>query len=191
VTTTSTLLANALWQQGYKWEDLVAALRAAGFTKIDCIRVAVELLRLPLAEAKRIVHFSPTWSDRRADDDAFHELAVTAVAAWGSDPGHSGVVEAELRPQQVAERLVGVVTALRANDTEYARAIIAELLSAQDATHVVLLSGALTAALAGMAQIQDENLVAALGELVATGVLSSGPDTAEAMARAEVALADH
>lgn len=187
----STALANSLWHQGYKWEDLVAALRADGFTKIDCIRVAVELLRIPLAEAKRIVHFSPVWIDCRASDDAFHERAVTAATDWVNDPTQAEADDAGLRHQYLAERLVGVVTAIRASDIESARAIVAELLGAQDAAEVVMLSGVLTAALAEMAQIHDENLVEALGILVATFVDPAGPGTADAIARAEVALADH
>ena len=79
MTTTAVDRASTLWKDGYQWEELVAALRGEGFTKIDSIRVAVDLLRLPLSEAKRLVHLSPAWSDLRTRDDAFHALSADAV----------------------------------------------------------------------------------------------------------------
>jgi len=55
----ATTRARELWQEGRAWEDMIADLRAEGFSKIDCIRVTVELLRVPLGEAKALVHFAP------------------------------------------------------------------------------------------------------------------------------------
>jgi hypothetical protein len=45
-----------------------------GFSTVESIRATVEILRLPLADAKRLVHESRAWADRRADDDRFHEV---------------------------------------------------------------------------------------------------------------------
>jgi hypothetical protein len=189
VTTTAIDRATALWNEGYQWEDLVAALRAAGFTKIDCIRVAIDLLRLPLSEAKRLIHLSPAWSDVRTRDDAFHALAAAAVAGAIDDADASAeAAETGLNHEELAQRLVAVVTALRASDLDTARTIVAELLDDQEPAQVVILSGVLTAALAEMAEIGQENLIQALGILVATDVEASTADAAEALARAEKAL---
>jgi len=65
--------ATALWDEGARWDEILASLRAEGFSKVDCIRTSVEILRLPLADAKRIVHESQAWADRRGTDDQFHD----------------------------------------------------------------------------------------------------------------------
>jgi hypothetical protein len=79
--------ATALWNGGARWDEILESLRAEGFSKVDCIRATVEILRLPLADAKRIVHESRAWADRRErDDEEFHdtlEAAFRAEAAGG------------------------------------------------------------------------------------------------------------
>ena len=77
----ATTRARELWQEGLAWEDMIGDLRAEGFSKIDCIRVTVELLRVPLGEAKGLVHFSPAWADVRQSDDTYQALAAAALAA--------------------------------------------------------------------------------------------------------------
>ncbi|MDQ1504662.1 MAG: hypothetical protein QOD57_2389, partial [Actinomycetota bacterium] len=54
------------------------------FTKVECIRATVEILRLPLADAKRIVHESRAWADRREDGDRFHEVLEAEFRAEAS-----------------------------------------------------------------------------------------------------------
>jgi hypothetical protein len=66
--------ATALWDEGARWNEILASLRAEGFSKVDCIRATVEILRLPLVDAKRIVHESQAWADRRETDDQFHDV---------------------------------------------------------------------------------------------------------------------
>lgn len=66
--------ATALWDGGARWDQILASLRSEGFSKVDCIRATVEILRLPLADAKRIVHESRAWADRRETDDQFHDV---------------------------------------------------------------------------------------------------------------------
>lgn len=43
-------------------------------SKVDCIRATVEILRLPLADAKRLVHESRAWADPQEPDDQFHDV---------------------------------------------------------------------------------------------------------------------
>lgn len=180
--------AQELWEKGYVWNDVVGTLRREGFSKIDCIRATTDVLRIPLAEAKRLVHFSPTWSDVRSRDDAFHSLASAALASATRDADHPENSE-RLSHAGLAQRFVGVVTALREGDLDGARTIVEELLDDEEPDRVVLLSGVLTAALAEMAQIGTENLIEALGILVATTVDPPPADAAAAIALAEEALA--
>lgn len=71
--------ATNLWAEGERWEAILAALRADGFSKVESIRATVELLRLPLGEAKWLVHNSATWSDSKAKDDAWQERLVAEL----------------------------------------------------------------------------------------------------------------
>ncbi len=54
-------------------EQLLAALRQYGLTKIDTIKFLREQCGFELNRAKEFVHFSETWADLRSSDDAFHE----------------------------------------------------------------------------------------------------------------------
>lgn len=71
--------AAALWQMGERWEAILEVLRAEGFSKVDCIKATVEQLRLPLGEAKQIVHDSAAWADVRDGDEVWHESLATEV----------------------------------------------------------------------------------------------------------------
>ncbi|MDQ1539139.1 MAG: hypothetical protein QOE58_3532 [Actinomycetota bacterium] len=73
--------AASLWDDGARWDAILATLRAEGFTKVDCIKATVELLRLPLADAKRVVHDSQTWADVRGRDDEWHDSLAAELAA--------------------------------------------------------------------------------------------------------------
>ncbi|SDZ19985.1 hypothetical protein SAMN05421504_110236 [Amycolatopsis xylanica] len=52
-------------------EAKLAMLRANGFSQVDCIRALSE--GSTLAEAKRVVHLSETWADRRDASEQLHE----------------------------------------------------------------------------------------------------------------------
>ena len=54
-------------------ERVLQYLRQGGCTKVDSMRVIVELKDLTLDDAKRIVHFSKTWEDIRNRDEEWHE----------------------------------------------------------------------------------------------------------------------
>jgi hypothetical protein len=73
-----------MWGEGGRWDEILACLRSEGFSKIDCTRATVEILRLPLADAKRLVHESRAWADQREPDDQFHEVLEAEVRAWAS-----------------------------------------------------------------------------------------------------------
>lgn len=73
--------AATLWQTGERWDAILGALRAEGFSKIDCIKATVEQLRLPLADAKRVVHDNAAWSDVRARDDELLDQWASEVEA--------------------------------------------------------------------------------------------------------------
>jgi hypothetical protein len=81
--------------------ECCALLRARGLSKVESIVVLAQALGLSLDAAKRTVHFSAAWSDRRASDEQFHEdleRALRQVEAGEdspeappgtcSDPGH-------------------------------------------------------------------------------------------------------
>lgn len=76
--------ATAMWDDGARWDEILGTLRDEGFSKVECIRATVEILRLPLADAKRIVHESRAWADRREDDDRFHEVLEAEFRADAS-----------------------------------------------------------------------------------------------------------
>lgn len=73
--------AIAMWAVGDRWDAVMQTLRAEGYTKTDCIRASVEILRLPLADAKRLVHESSVWHDRRDSDDELHDALIAEVGA--------------------------------------------------------------------------------------------------------------
>lgn len=160
--------AELLWNQGIAWPELVTTLRDEGFTKIDCVRVAVHLLRVPLMDAKRLVHHNPAWKEERSADDALHALAAKAAeaAARAGQTERSTSTGGMLENRELAERLVGAVTALHDNDVDQARMIVSELLDGESPERALLLSAGLTAALVDMSTIGDENLLEALGILV-------------------------
>ena len=59
-------------QHGAKLEEIVRTLREGGFSKVQSIKALVDLGQATMAEAKPIVHYSPTWADVRARDEEFH-----------------------------------------------------------------------------------------------------------------------
>lgn len=73
--------ASMMWDEGARWDAILVALRNEGFSKIDCVRATVDLLRLPLADAKRVVHESYAWTDRREHDDRWHDALMVELQA--------------------------------------------------------------------------------------------------------------
>jgi ribosomal protein L7/L12 len=73
--------ATALWTEGRRWDAVMQSLRTEGYSKIDCIRASVDVLRLPLADAKRLVHESDVWRDLRDADDEWHDALIAELGA--------------------------------------------------------------------------------------------------------------
>jgi ribosomal protein L7/L12 len=75
------LLADAreLLDDEHDIEQVLRFLRAAGFGMIDSIKATMALTGVPLGEAKRLVHTSAAWADRRAEHDALHRAVAEAV----------------------------------------------------------------------------------------------------------------
>ncbi len=68
--------AASLWAKGHRWDEVLRALRAEGRSKNDSIRATVEVLRLSLSAAKRLVHGSEAWLDAREPDERWHDELV-------------------------------------------------------------------------------------------------------------------
>ena len=62
------------------WEQVLAQLRAEGFSPIESIKVTRAVLHVSLGEAKRIVHQSRAWEDARDGFDQLHDVAEAAAA---------------------------------------------------------------------------------------------------------------
>lgn len=62
------------------WEQVLAQLRAEGFSPIESIKVTRAVLHVSLGEAKRIVHQSRAWADAREGFDQLHDVAEAAAA---------------------------------------------------------------------------------------------------------------
>ena len=77
--------ANGMWDEGGRWDEILVRLRAEGFSKVDCIRATVEVVRLPPTDAKRLVHDSRAWADRRELDDEFHGVLEVEFRTEASD----------------------------------------------------------------------------------------------------------
>jgi ribosomal protein L7/L12 len=62
------------------WEQVLAQLRADGFSPIESIKVTRAVLHVSLGEAKRIVHQSRAWEDACEGFDQLHDVAEAAAA---------------------------------------------------------------------------------------------------------------
>jgi ribosomal protein L7/L12 len=71
------------------WETVLAALRAEGFSKIDCVRATVEVRQIPLQEAKKLVHGSYAWNDIRESDDSLLDSILEDAIDWGAETNPS------------------------------------------------------------------------------------------------------
>ncbi|MBI1199951.1 MAG: hypothetical protein GC203_18995 [Phenylobacterium sp.] len=57
----------------------VAYFRSSGLSKVESIGAIAMRFGVGLAEAKNLVHLSPTWDDVRERDEAFHEAIEAAL----------------------------------------------------------------------------------------------------------------
>jgi ribosomal protein L7/L12 len=68
---------------GAETEDILAFLRSQGLFKIQSIQALRALEGITLAEAKKRVHLSRTWSDTRQADDRLHGAAERTLNEIG------------------------------------------------------------------------------------------------------------
>lgn len=68
-------LAQTMLSTGAELEEVLDALRACMPSPIAAMKVVRDVLRIPMDEAKQLVHFSRTWSDMRDEHAELHERA--------------------------------------------------------------------------------------------------------------------
>jgi len=71
----------AMAARGEGVDAMIARMKQDGLPKVQSIRLLSDVAHIRLGEAKKKVHFSPVWEDRRESDDAFHETALRAFRA--------------------------------------------------------------------------------------------------------------
>ena len=88
----ATIRARELAYELVDWNAVLAALRAEGFSKTGGIRATVDVRRLPLQEAKRLVHESEAWRAVRELDEAVLDEIVEQAIGLGAkiDPPQEG-----------------------------------------------------------------------------------------------------
>ena len=64
-------------------EEVILFLRNLGWNKIRCILALRHKYGLSADEAKKQVHFSSAWEDRREGDDHFHAQLENAATELG------------------------------------------------------------------------------------------------------------
>lgn len=178
--------ARTLWSNGRAWPDIALTLRREGFSQVDSIKACADVLRIPLGEAKRLIHYGDAWQDRSQQNEALHDVLIIMGELLAADLTHRDNLGEN--DQLLSEHLVGIVTAIRSSDLVRAKAMVDELLVSNDANRAVMFSGFLTATLAEMAEVGAENLLEALGLLVTSAVDPSDAEASTAIARAEAVL---
>lgn len=87
-------LANAQkkLRAGSGLEPLLFELRVMGADKIDSIKIVKSAMNVNMGQAKSLVDRSETWSDRYADDCAFHQAVREAVERLKNESGGTEIV---------------------------------------------------------------------------------------------------
>jgi hypothetical protein len=68
-----------LYDRGATIEHILAHLRKRGASKVESIRVLIEIAGVTNEKAKMIVHFSAVWRDVRDADDKLHVTVEQTV----------------------------------------------------------------------------------------------------------------
>ena len=66
-------------RDGVPTEAILARLRRDGAGKIDSIRALRDGAQMPIADGKRIVHFSAVWADTKERDEKFWDVIEEAI----------------------------------------------------------------------------------------------------------------
>lgn len=64
---------NQIYKNTKNDEEVLAFLRAEGFTKVESLKFFRLWKNIPLGEAKKIVHFSDVWKDQKEADEALQD----------------------------------------------------------------------------------------------------------------------
>ena len=70
---------STMLHSGSGHEASLRKMRDLGLDKIECIKLLREHGGVTLGQAKDIVHLSPAWADRYDSDEAFHDVAESAL----------------------------------------------------------------------------------------------------------------
>ena len=73
----------SLVSSGMDKEGLMRAMRERGLSKIESMRMLRDHGGMTLRDAKRIVHLSSAWADRKEVDEVFHGAAECAAREDG------------------------------------------------------------------------------------------------------------
>jgi hypothetical protein len=76
--------------RGASVDKVLGYLRKEGCEVIDSIRVLTQIGGMDLATAKRVVHISDTWSDRRSAHERFHEQVEEVAREEAADEEGAG-----------------------------------------------------------------------------------------------------
>jgi len=71
---------------GKALDDALSELRSEGASILQCMAAVEHVKKCGLAQAKRLVHFSPAWADVREANDKFHE-ELEELARESDEPG--------------------------------------------------------------------------------------------------------
>jgi len=79
-------------RNGSGLEPLLFELRTKGADKIDSIKIVKSAMKVSMVQAKSLIDRSEVWSDRYADDSAFHEAAKEAAGRLQNEGGNPQVI---------------------------------------------------------------------------------------------------
>jgi hypothetical protein len=71
-------------------EILIAHLRQLGLSKVETIKVFVDLNRASPLEAKRLIHLSPAWKDAYQRDEKLHDTLEQLARAEADNKSTDG-----------------------------------------------------------------------------------------------------
>jgi ribosomal protein L7/L12 len=89
---------------GVSMNEAIAFVRARGFYQIQSIKILMCAAGISLAEAKQLVHASPTWADQREAAEALHKQLYQALDEIASRPDVQQRGSATDRTQPDCER---------------------------------------------------------------------------------------
>ena len=92
-------------QSGGNLEVLLFDLRKRGADKIDSIKVLKSAMELSMPQAKSLVDRSDTWSDRYAQDQAFHQMAQEVASKLSTESSDVKLSIQERSPDPLPDKL--------------------------------------------------------------------------------------